>query len=71
MVFSRNVGMVDQEELFQQYDKYLGLRGREMLIEAVTLSIPTCFMSCFKLPSILCNELEQIMAKFWWEQKQQ
>ena len=28
-------------------------------------------MSCFKLPATLCSELEQLMANFWWGQKQE
>lgn len=33
-------------------------------MKAVILSIPTFSMGGFKLPGILCNELEQVMAKF-------
>lgn len=42
-----------------------------MLIKAMALSMPTYSMSCFKLSSILCKELEQMMTNFWWGQKQQ
>lgn len=35
-----------------------------MLIESV-LSIPSYAMSCFKMPSSLCKEMEQLCAKFW------
>lgn len=26
-------------------------------------------MSCFRIPGILCYELENMMAKFWWGQR--
>lgn len=49
--------------------KLLSQGDKEVLIKAVALSIPTYTMSCFKLPSTLCYELENLMAKFWWDQK--
>lgn len=48
--------------------KLLSQGGREILIKAVALSIPTYSMSCFKLPLTLCRELEMMMARFWWGQ---
>ena len=26
-------------------------------------------MSCFKLPITLCNDIEQLIRKFWWDQR--
>ncbi|XP_042974700.1 uncharacterized protein LOC122306335 [Carya illinoinensis] len=49
--------------------KLLSQGDKEVLIKAMALSIPTYTMSCFKLPSTLCYELENLMAKFWWDQK--
>ncbi|KAF5454906.1 hypothetical protein F2P56_024537 [Juglans regia] len=45
--------------------------GREILIKAIALAIPSYTMSCFKLPSKLCTDLEKLMARFGWGQKQE
>lgn len=44
-------------------------RGKEVLINAVALTIPLFAMSYFKIPNILCLELESFMTNFWWGQK--
>ncbi|KAA3485035.1 reverse transcriptase [Gossypium australe] len=57
-------------------ERYLGLpnmvvdtrrRGREVFIKSVLQVIPTYTMVCFLFPKALCNEMEGIMAKFWWQ----
>lgn len=42
---------------------------KEILWKAVALSIPTYTMNSFLIPSSLCNELEEMMSRFWWGQK--
>ena len=46
----------------------LSKASKEILIKAVAQSIPTYTMSVFQLPLKLCDELDEMCAKFWWEQ---
>ena len=46
----------------------LSKAGEEILIKAVAQSIPTYTMSAFLLPLKLCDELNNLCAKFWWGQ---
>ncbi|KAL0006060.1 hypothetical protein SO802_013621 [Lithocarpus litseifolius] len=46
----------------------LARAGKEILIKAVAQSIPTYTMSVFQLPMKLCDELDNLCAKFWWGQ---
>ena len=70
----------------QNYEKYLGLPslvgrnknpallsqvGREILIKAVVQTIPTYTMNCFKLPIGLCEEIEGLIRRFWWGQREE
>lgn len=40
--------------------------GREMLIKAVALALSNYTMTVFQLPSTLCQDLESMLAQFWW-----
>ncbi|KAF5450334.1 hypothetical protein F2P56_030694 [Juglans regia] len=33
------------------------------------MAIPSYAMSCFKIPPKLCYEIESMMARYWWGQK--
>lgn len=55
----------------KQYEKYLGLpsfvgrsKKASLLLKAVVQTIPTYSMSCFKLPTTLCSEIEIIIRNF-------
>lgn len=47
---------------------FLSKAGKEIMIKAVLQAVPTYSMSVFRLPKKLCNDLEAIMARFWWKQ---
>ena len=45
-------------------EQLLSQAGREILLKAVIQAIPTFAMSCFKLPSTPCNDIEALIRKF-------
>lgn len=49
--------------------KLLSQAGREVLIKSVIQAIPAYAMSCFKLPTTLCHEIETLVRKIWWGQR--
>ena len=50
-------------------EKPLFQASREILIKAVIQAIPIYTMNCFKLPISLCNDLEELICKFWWRER--
>ncbi|KAL0458764.1 UNVERIFIED_CONTAM: hypothetical protein Slati_0503600 [Sesamum latifolium] len=47
--------------------KTLSQAGKVVLLQSVVQAMPTYVMACFLLPSILCRELEGLMANFLWD----
>lgn len=43
--------------------------GKEVLVKAVCEAMPTYSMSVFSLPVAICNEIESIIALFWWSKR--
>ena len=49
--------------------KLLSQAGREVLIKVVVQALLIYTMSCFKLPTGLCREIEGLIKKFFWGQR--
>jgi hypothetical protein len=47
-------------------DKNMSMAAMEVLIKSVAQAIPTYTMGVFKLPASTCEELTQLIRKFWW-----
>ena len=47
-------------------EKLLSNAGKEILIKAVAQAVPAYTMSCFRLPTALCEELTGMVRNFWW-----
>lgn len=47
--------------------RFLSQGGKEVFIKSVLQAIPTYAMTCFLLLKTLCDELEAIVARFWWQ----
>jgi hypothetical protein len=48
----------------------LSQAGHEVLIKSVALTIPVYTVCCFKIPNCLCIEINSMVNKFWWGQKE-
>ncbi|GLU13484.1 hypothetical protein SLE2022_301180 [Rubroshorea leprosula] len=58
-----------QKKLTQWKKSFLSQAGREILIKTVAMAIPTFTMSCFLFPTGVCQDINKIIRKFWWGQK--
>ena len=47
-------------------NKKLSQAGKEVLLKAITMSMTTYALSCFKLPVKLCKDIHALMARFLW-----
>lgn len=48
-------------------NKFLSPGGKEMLLKAVALALPTYTMVCFRLPKTTCKQIASELANFWWK----
>lgn len=49
-------------------EKHISKAGREVLIKTMAQAISTYSMSLFKIPRIVCNGINLVLAKYWWGQ---
>ncbi|CDP14470.1 unnamed protein product [Coffea canephora] len=47
-------------------NKLLSTAGKEVMLKAVSMAMPTYAMSVFKLPRKLCKDISALMANYWW-----
>ncbi|CAA7036215.1 unnamed protein product [Microthlaspi erraticum] len=47
--------------------RFLSRAGKKILLKSVLLALPTYTMSCFKIPLSLCNRIQSILTRFWWD----
>ena len=50
-------------------EKFISKADQEILTKMVAQSIPTYFMSLFRLPKAMCDAINLTLAKYWWGQK--
>lgn len=51
--------------------KCLPWAGRRTLITSVAQSLPTYTMSTFKVPNKICDKMDSLTRRFWWNPKEQ
>ena len=54
-----------QKRIDSWKNKFLSAAGKEVLLKAVTMAMPTYAMSCFKLSSKLCKDISSMMSRYW------
>lgn len=48
-------------------NKFLSAGGKEVLLKAVALALPTYTMACFLLPKTICRQVVSLLSNFWWK----
>ena len=49
-------------------EKNISKAGREVQIKSVAQAILTYSMNIFKIPRVVCDGMNSILAKYWWGQ---
>ncbi|XP_019090988.1 PREDICTED: uncharacterized protein LOC109128644 [Camelina sativa] len=52
-------------------NKFLSQGGKEILLKAIAMAMPVYTMNCFKLPKGICEDIERIIAHYWWNSQHQ
>lgn len=66
--FFRIVDMIKQQA-HSWTSRYLSGAGKMILLKAVIETMPTYAMSCFKFPISLCQQIQSVLTRFWWDVK--
>ena len=48
-------------------NRFLSPAGKEVLLKAIALALPTYTMSCFLVPKTICKKIMAIMSDYWWK----
>ena len=49
-------------------EKHISKASREVLIKTMAQAIPTYSMSMFKISKKICDDINSMLAKYWWGQ---
>lgn len=47
-------------------NKFFSCGGNEVLIKVVAQAVPGYAMSVFKMPLSICEDIQKVIARFWW-----
>lgn len=51
--------------------KFLTRAGKLIMLRSVLSAMPSHAMSCYKLPQGLCDQIQTLMTRFWWDPTQE
>ncbi|KAM6582866.1 hypothetical protein CsatB_009868 [Cannabis sativa] len=58
------------QKRIQSWDNiFLSRAGKEVMIKSVVQALPTYAMNVFLLTKDICNQMESLMTRFWWQTK--
>ena len=66
-LFASIVDRIKQKAM-SWYSRRLSSAGKLTMLKAVLSATPTYSMSCFELPLGLCNQIQSVFTRFWWDE---